>query len=200
MSIDLQIEALIFSSGHAVTLKEIKACMDKVEHEPISKEQIIAAISQITEKYADAKFAIQVKKLANGYIFMTKPEYHDTLSEHLKLSARKKLSTSALETLSIIAYKQPVTKSEMESIRGVGCDYTVQKLLEKELVEIVGRKDGPGKPLLYGTSVKFMNYFGLKSIDDLPKLRDFEEVENTVGEMPPIQISNGENTDQQSSE
>ena len=126
---------------------------------------------------------------------MTKAVYHDAVSEMLKISSQKKLTTSALETLSIIAYKQPVTKSEMESIRGVNCDYTVQKLLDKELVEIVGRKEGPGKPLLYGTSQKFMNYFGLKSIDDLPKLKDFEQVDNTIGEQESIE-SNGENTDQ----
>ena len=83
----------------------------------------------------------------------------------------------------------------MESIRGVNCDYTVQKLLEKELVEILGRNDGPGRPLLYGTSLKFMNYFGLKSIDDLPKIREFEENENTIGEFNDIE-ENGESTSQ----
>ena len=123
---------------------------------------------------------------------MTKSDFHETLTEHLKLSAKKKLTSTALETLSIIAYKQPVTKSEMESIRGVNCDYTVQKLLEKELIEISGRKEGPGKPLLYSTSAKFMNYFGLKSIDDLPKMREFEVPENTIGEIKEIDESNGE--------
>jgi segregation and condensation protein B len=195
MNIELHIEALIFASDKPVTVKEIKNCLNNVTGEEISKKKIEKIISSITQKYSSDEFAIQIKALANGYIFMTKPDYHDTLTEHLKLSAKKKLSSSAMETLSIIAYKQPVTKSEMESIRGVNCDYTVQKLLEKELVEILGRNDGPGRPLLYGTSLKFMNYFGLKSIDDLPKIREFEENENTIGEFNDIE-ENGESTSQ----
>jgi len=182
MSTELHIEALIFASDKPVTLKEIKICLDSLDAHDVTKNEIVACIEHIKAKYSSPDFAIQIKELANGYLFMTKAEYHITLIEHLKLSERKKLTTTALETLSIIAYKQPVTKSEMESIRGVNCDYTVQKLLEKELVEILGRKEGPGKPLLYGTSQKFMNYFGLKSIEDLPKLRDFEQVENKIGE------------------
>lgn len=200
MNIDLHIEALIFASDKPVSIKDIKNCLQSLEVEDISNKKIEEAISKITEKYESQEFAIQVKAIANGFIFMTKSDYHETLTQHLKLSAKKKLTSSAMETLSIIAYKQPVTKSEMESIRGVNCDYTVQKLLEKELVEILGRKQGPGKPLLYGTSTKFMNYFGLKSIDDLPKLREFEEAENTIGEFNDIEISNGESPSQQSSE
>lgn len=194
------IEALIFATDSPITVKEIKACLSTVFEEDVTKKQIEKAIVEIGAKYDDPNFAIQVKSIANGYTFMTKPDYHDTLAEHLKISAKKRLSTSALETLSIIAFKQPVTKSEMESIRGVNCDYTVQKLLEKELVQITGRRDGPGKPLLYGTSEKFMNYFGLKSIDDLPKLRDFQENENTIGEHESIETNNGEGISQQSSE
>ncbi len=181
MNVELHIEALIFASNKPVTVKEINICLISIGAENIDHKIINKCIENITLKYFSEEYSIQVKALANGFIFMTKAIYHDTLTEHLKLSAKKKLSPSALETLSIIAYKQPVTKSEMESIRGVNCDYTVQKLLEKELVEIIGRKDGPGKPLIYGTSTKFMNYFGLKSIDDLPKIREFEEPENTIG-------------------
>jgi len=199
MRIDLHIEALIFASDKPVTNKEILACIRTLD-ENISKKEIEKYISEIQQKYDSEEFAIQVMAMANGYIFMTKSDYHDTLTQHLKLSSKKKLSSSALETLSIIAYKQPVTKSEMESIRGVNCDYAVQKLLEKELIEITGRKDGPGKPLLYGTSTKFMNYFGLKSIDDLPKLREFEEPENTIGNIEQEISQNGENTSEPSSE
>ena len=197
MNIELHIEALIFASDKPVSLKEIVVCLRTVGQVDISKKDVEKYIEKITNKYAADNFAIQINKIANGYLFMTKADYHETLTEHLKLSSKKKLSTSALETLSIIAYKQPVTKSEMESIRGVNCDYSVQKLLEKELVEITGRKDGPGKPLLYGTSIKFMNYFGLKSIDDLPKLREFEEPENTIGNLDQLENqANGEQTGQ----
>ena len=196
MSIELQVEAIIFASDKPVTLGELHNCLVKIYTSDISKKEIIEAIETIKEKYESPDFAMSIRELANGYMFMTKAEYHDTLSEFLKTSSQKKLTTSALETLSIIAYKQPVTKSEMESIRGVNSDYTVQKLLEKELVEILGRKEGPGKPLLYGTSEKFMNYFGLKSIEDLPKIRDFEKIENTIGENQGIELSNGENINQ----
>lgn len=91
------------------------------------------------------------------------------------------MSQVALETLSIIAYRQPVSKVDLESIRGVNCDYAIQKLLEKELVMISGRSDGPGRPLLYSTSEKFMDYFGLGSLKDLPKLKDFKQTDNIVG-------------------
>lgn len=114
---------------------------------------------------------------------MTKGAYYNTVATYLKQSTKKKLSKSALETLSIIAYKQPVIKSELEQIRGVSCDYSIQKLLEKELIEIEGRSEGPGRPLLYATSEKFMDYFGLKSIGDLPKTKDIAIPENTIGEV-----------------
>ena len=100
----------------------------------------------------------------------------------LKQNENKKLSKAAMETLSIIAYKQPVTKSEIEAIRGVNCDYAVQKLLERDLVDIIGRSEGPGRPLIFKTSTFFMNYFGLKSIKDLPSIKEFTDSENTIGQ------------------
>nr|HAD51544.1 SMC-Scp complex subunit ScpB [Algoriphagus sp.] len=93
-----------------------------------------------------------------------------------------RLSTAQMETLSIIAYKQPVTKGEIEQIRGVNCDYSVQKLLEKELVEIKGKSDQIGRPLIYGTSPKFMEYFGINSIQELPQPKDFSQPDNQIGE------------------
>ncbi len=95
--------------------------------------------------------------------------------------SNKKLSKAALETLSVIAYKQPITKVEIESIRGVNCDYAVRKLLEKELVTIKGRSKDVGRPLIYGTSDKFMQHFGLNSLKDLPKLKEFKQEENQIG-------------------
>jgi len=102
----------------------------------------------------------------------------------LKQRSKRRLSTSALETLSIIAYKQPVTKSDLESIRGVNCDYAVQKLLEKGLVEIKGKSEAIGRPLLYGTTDQFMEYFGINNINELPTPKDFahQEDDNTIGE------------------
>jgi segregation and condensation protein B len=94
---------------------------------------------------------------------------------------KKRLSTAALETLSIIAYRQPVSKAELEHVRGVSCDYSIQKLLEKELIEITGKSDAPGKPILYGTSKLFMDYFGLKDPKDMPKLKDLQAIDNAIG-------------------
>jgi segregation and condensation protein B len=120
---------------------------------------------------------------------MTKGAYHPTVSTFLRQNTHKKLSKSALETLSIIAYKQPVTKSEIELIRGVNSDFSVHKLLDKELIEIAGRSEGPGRPLLYQTTGKFMDYFGLKSMDELPKLKDIEPDVNQIGNPEPDDAS-----------
>ena len=113
---------------------------------------------------------------------MTKPAYQASICILLKQQSKKRLSNSALETLAIIAYKQPITKSEAEQIRGVNCDYSVQKLLEKELVEVKGKSEGVGRPILYGTSQKFMDYFGINDLKDLPAPKDFNKEENSVGE------------------
>lgn len=176
------IEALVFVSEQSMTLKEIKNCLDEQFATKIKKEELLLAIDQLKEKYQSDDFAIEIVEISNGYRFMTKGAYYNTVATYLRQSTKKKLSKSALETLSIIAYKQPVIKSELEQIRGVSCDYSIQKLLEKELIEIEGRSEGPGRPLLYATSAKFMDYFGLKSIEDLPKTKDIAVPENSIGE------------------
>ena len=150
-------------------------------------ESISAAVAAVQGKYESADFAIEIAAIGGGYQFLTKGAYHGTIGTYLKQTTRKKLSRSALETLAIIAYKQPVTKGDLEKIRGVSCDYALQKLLEKELVAIVGRSDGPGRPLLYGTSDKFMDYFGLKDLKDLPQPKDFKEPDSQIGEQAPIE-------------
>ncbi|MEY4134439.1 MAG: hypothetical protein RL386_789, partial [Bacteroidota bacterium] len=132
-------------------------------------------------------FAFEIVEIAGGHQFMTKGAYHPTVATLLKQRNRRRLSQAALETLSIIAYKQPVSKSALEKIRGVNCDYALQKLLEKELVTITGRSEGPGRPLLYGTSEKFMNYFGLRSLRDLPQPREFQSSDQVIGQESPIE-------------
>jgi segregation and condensation protein B len=121
-----------------------------------------------------------------GYQFRSKADHHDVIAAFLQRDTVKRLTGAALETLAIIAYKQPVTKSEMEIIRGVSCDYTIQKLMERELVEIKGRSSEVGRPLLYGTSEFFLDYFGINSVDELPKLKEFAEPENQIGEKESI--------------
>ena len=149
----------------------------------VDTQTIEETISALILKYESDEFSFGITELAGGLQFLTKPAYQASISILLKQKSKKRLSTSALETLSIIAYKQPLTKGEMELIRGVSCDYSIQKLLEKELIEIKGKADTVGKPLLYGTNQKFMEYFGIRTIDELPQLKDFKTEENEIGEV-----------------
>jgi len=180
-------EALIFASDQPLSPDAIRACLAATFEVKIRLEDVEEALQALRTRYADPAFAFELVEIGGGFQFMTKPAYQNSIGTLLKQQSRKRLSRAALETLSIIAYKQPVPKSEIEKIRGVNCDYSLQKLLEKELVSIVGRSDGPGRPLLYGTSEKFMDYFGLKSLRDLPKPKDFKEPDSSIGEQAPIE-------------
>lgn len=144
-------------------------------------DDINDGIQKLEKKYENDEFSFGLIQSGGGFQFLTKPAYQASIGILLKQQSKKRLSNSALETLAIIAYKQPVTKSEVEQIRGVNCDYAVHKLLEKELVEIKGKSDGVGRPLLYGTSSSFMDYFGINNIKDLPTPKDFAQEENTIG-------------------
>jgi segregation and condensation protein B len=168
------IEALIFASDKALSAAEITELINTALgfiEDRADTEQVQAAIDGIKEKYDSEFYAFELKQSGGGWQFLTKPEYHKTVALINGDKFIKRLSTASLETLSIIAYKQPITKSEIESIRGVNCDYAVQKLLEKDLVIISGRnEDAVGKPLIYSTSKSFMDYFGINSADELPKI------------------------------
>ena len=177
------IEALIFATEHPITIAEIKSVLDATFESEFETEEILRGITDLKSRYAEPQFSFEIIEIAGGYQFLTKPAFHNSVGMYLKQTTKKRLSQAALETLSIVAYKQPVSKSELEQIRGVSCDYAIQKLLEKELVEILGRSDAPGRPLVYGTSEKFMDYFGIKSLKDLPKPKDFKDVENQIGEV-----------------
>ncbi len=181
------IEALVFSSEKPVSIQEIKSCLENVFETKINPKAIESALEKLVERYQEEQFAFELVAIAGGYQFLTKGAFHPTVGAYLRQITKRRLSKAALETLSIIAYKQPVTKSEMERIRGVSCDYSVQKLLEKELIDIAGRSEAPGRPLLYGTSEKFMDYFGINSTKDLPKPKDFKEPETSIGEAAPIE-------------
>jgi len=181
------IESLIFTAEQPITFDEIKEVLEVTFEIGFDKAEIDKAIEEIDNRYKESSFSFELVEISNGYQFLTKGAYYNTIATYLKLTTKKRLSRAALETLSIIAYKQPVTKSEMEKIRGVSCDYSIQKLLEKELVDITGRSEGPGRPLLYGTSEKFMDYFGIKSLADLPKPTDFKTPDSEIGEAAPIE-------------
>ena len=186
MQLEQHIEALVFAADAPITLKEIRSVLEEAFEQPFQEKVVERAVEQVAERYTDERFAMEIVNIAGGYQFLSKGAFFDTVAVFLKQTTKKRLSRSALETISIIAYKQPVTKRELEKIRGVSCDYAIQKLLEKELVTITGRSEAPGRPLLYGTSEKFMDYFGLKSLQDLPKPKDFKEPESEVGEQAPI--------------
>ena len=140
------------------------------------------AIASIIKKYESDEFPFEISKSSGGYQFLTKPAYQASIGIWLKQQSKKRLSNSALETLSIIAYRQPVTKGEVEQIRGVNCDYSVHKLLDKGLIEIKGKSEGVGRPILYGTSEFFMEYFGINELSELPALKDIVPEENSIGE------------------
>jgi segregation and condensation protein B len=179
----LHIEAIIFTSSQPVSEAEIAECLLKVTGAEVESAQIQEAIKQITSKYTSADFAFELVEAGGGYQFLSKATYHETIAAFLNQKENKKLSTAAMETLSIIAYKQPVTKTEIEQIRGVNSDYTVHKLLEKELITIMGKADAPGKPVLYGVSAYFLDYFGINSTEELPQLKEVvAKEENTIGE------------------
>jgi len=170
------IEALIFASEKPLNSNDLAELVNNAMgfiEDRASIEQVEAAIHTIKEKYESEFYPFEVVESGGGLQFLTKKEFHKTIAQLNGDKFLKKLSVASLETLSIIAYKQPVTKSEIEIIRGVNCDYAVQKLLEKDLVIIAGRnEDSPGKPLIYTTSKSFMDYFGINSPDDLPRIRE----------------------------
>ncbi|WP_106568485.1 SMC-Scp complex subunit ScpB [Cecembia rubra] len=176
------IEALIFCSPSPLGLDEIQKCLTEMFESEVPKEHILDAILALQEKYGHDDFSFALEHLGGGYQFLTKPAFQSSISILLRQQSQKRLSTAQLETLSIIAYKQPVTKTEVEQIRGVSCDYSIQKLLEKELIVIKGKSDSVGKPMLYGTSDKFMEYFGINNLGDLPQPKDFSSETNQIGE------------------
>lgn len=176
------IQALVFCSPKPITEGEIQDCLKEMFDADVPENDIVAGLNTIEEKFKSDDFAMELVKSGGGYQFLTKPAYQASIGILLKQQSKKRLSNSALETLSIIAYKQPITKSEAEQIRGVSCDYSIQKLLEKELVEIKGKSEGVGRPILYGTSQKFMDYFGINDLKELPTPKDFTTEENTIGE------------------
>jgi len=174
------IEALIFAAQEPLTIKQMQS-MYTVEGvngdaRTIETEEITRIIEALNGDYAAAERPYRIVSIAGGYQFATLPAYADWLGKLYKEQARRKLSQASTETLAIIAYRQPITKPEIESIRGVDCDYVLKTLLEKEMVTIVGRATTVGRPLLYGTTKEFLKHFGLNDIGDLPRPREIQEI------------------------
>jgi len=172
------IEALIFSSDDSLSAEEIIRAVKSIDGEDaeLSKADIDSVVDLLNEKYSENESAYKIIKIANGYIFATLEAFAKYVGYLSSERTKRRLSQAALETLSIIAYKQPITKPELESIRGVNSDYILTTLLEKNLITIKGRAETVGRPLLYGTTDEFLKYFGLNNLSDLPKPREIEEI------------------------
>ncbi|HEY5390938.1 MAG TPA: SMC-Scp complex subunit ScpB [Hanamia sp.] len=182
-SIIPHIEALIFASDKPLAVGDLVELLNNAMgfiEDRATEVQVSEAVNAIKEKYDSEFYSFGLFQIGGGWQFLTKKEYHKTIAQLNGDKFLKKLSAASIETLSIVAYKQPVTKSEIEQIRGVNCDYAIQKLLEKELVVIAGRKEeAVGKPLIYCTSKSFMDYFGINSSEDLPKIKEILDYEIT---------------------
>ncbi len=170
------IEALIFASDKPLTAMELTELLNNAfgfMDDKLTLDQISTGIEGIVAKYNSDFYPFEVRESGGGWQFLSKKNFYKTIAQLNGEKFLKRLSVAALETLSIVAYKQPITKGEIESIRGVNSDYSIQKLLEKELIIIMGRnEDMPGKPLIYSTSKTFMDYFGINQTADLPRLRE----------------------------
>ena len=171
------IEAVLFATGKAIEESKLMIALG-TEEEPISKKEFKAAIKELMQDYDVEDRGIRLIELDGKYQLCTKNEYYDILSKIVNMPKKHVLTDVLLETLSIIAYKQPVTRAEIEKIRGVSCSHAVNRLVEYNLAKEVGRLDAPGHPILFGTTDDFLRSFGISSMDDLPdispdKIEDF---------------------------
>lgn len=172
------IESLIFSSDEPLKTEEIIRAIKGIDGDEIAitADDIEETVSNINQQLEEAQRPFKIMKIAGGFSFSTKQEFSKYLGYLSNEKSKRRLSQSALETLAIIAYKQPITKPEIEMIRGVNADYIMNTLLEKSLISISGRAETVGRPLLYGTTDEFLKYFGLNKLTDLPKPREIEEI------------------------
>ncbi len=174
------VEALFFATDEPLTIRQVmdifNALEDGQKPRGISEEIILSTVQDLNEEYGRTGRAFRIARVAGGYQFATLPQFAVWLGKMLKEKSKRKLSVSALESLAVIAYKQPVTKPEIEAIRGVNADYMMHTLLERNLIAIIGRAATPGRPLLYGTTKEFLKHFGINDLSELPKPREIDEL------------------------
>lgn len=168
-----QLEAVIFASDEVISTKLIRIALD---NDTLTDEHIAALVAELNREYEETGRTFRIQHIAQGYRFLTEKQFHRPIQRLLQPKLARRLSQAALETLAIIAYKQPITKAEIEAIRGTNADYVIRVLLEKNLIEVSGRSEGVGKALLYGTTKEFLDYFNLPSLAELPKPREIEEL------------------------
>ncbi|MBF0517799.1 MAG: SMC-Scp complex subunit ScpB [Nitrospirae bacterium] len=165
------IEALLFVAGDSLSTADIKRLTG------FSDDETSAALTDLVNRYTNTGGGIMIVELAHGYQMVTNPMCSEWIKNLKKSKSSGKLSIAALETLALVAYKQPITKVEIEELRSVSADWTLKVLLERDLIKIAGRKDAPGKPLIFATTKEFLKYFGLKNLSDLPTLKEFTKEE-----------------------
>ena len=177
------IEAVLFVMGESVEIEKLAAAIEQ------DVETTTRIVHNMMDKYDSSDRGIKIIELENSYQMCTKSELYDALIRVAKAPKKQVLTDKLLETLSIVAYRQPVTKMEIEQIRGVNCDHSVQKLVEYNLITDVGRKEAPGRPLLYGTTEEFLRKFGVKSLEELPEVEEEvvesfkQEAEEELGQL-----------------
>lgn len=171
------IEALIFASDEPIPATKIRdIIVENEEQIEINEDTVQNFVDKLNDRYDENGISFRIERLGGGYTFVTNSKYHYWLSVFQHENAYRKLSQSAIETLAIVAYRQPITKPEVDQIRGVDSGYILRQLMEKALIEVAGRADSPGKPLLYKTSKYFLQHFGINSVDELPKPREIDEI------------------------
>ncbi len=181
------IEALVFVSGNPLSLDRLNGIFEEA-----TAEQIEAQVRLLQQEYIDRGSGLMLAEVAGGFQLATRPELFGWIRKFKTVRTTTRLSKPALETLAIVAYKQPITRSEVEAIRGVNIGGIMRNLMERRLVKIVGKKDVPGKPMMYGTSQEFLQYFGLKDLSALPTLKEFQELEAGEEVMEEVPVVEGE--------
>lgn len=165
------IEVLIFASDEPLPINQIRNYIEEV-----APKDIKAAVDQLNLEYKQTERTFQIIEVAGGYQMASRPNYAPWVKKLFQGRSKARLSQAALESLSVIAFRQPVSRTEIDAVRGVNSDGVVRTLLERKLIKITGRAEGPGRPLLYSTTKEFLRYFGVNSIEDLPKPKEIEEL------------------------
>lgn len=175
------LEALLFVSHGSVSVERLASVL-----EGVSKAEVRQALRRLQDDYERSGRSLQIVEVAGGFQLVTKPDYGPWIKRLEKSKPAPKLSRSALESLAIIAYKQPIVRAEIEQIRGVETSGVVRTLLERKLIRMVGRKEEPGRPIMYGTTKQFLQHFGLRDLSELPPLREFKELGEAEQAMLPV--------------
>ncbi|MGC9453418.1 MAG: SMC-Scp complex subunit ScpB [Phycisphaerae bacterium] len=161
------VEAILFASDSPLSAAKISRAAELGGERPVRE-----AVEHLNARYDELGSAFRIEQVAGGYRMMTRPEYHDVLSRLLQSKSEAKLSSAAMETLAVVAYRQPILRADIEAVRGVACGDVLRGLMEKGLVKIVGRAEVLGRPMLYGTTRRFLEVFGLNSLEDLPRVQE----------------------------